>query len=59
MRKIKPKTRQDLFIHILQLWLENEIQCINEWCISYRETARKQANKEFEEYLKLWEELEE
>lgn len=58
MRRIKPKTRQDLFKHILKMWIDNEIDCINEWCIGDREKAISLANKEYEEYLKLWDQLE-
>lgn len=57
MRKNKPKTRQNLFIYILTKWRDNEIQCAMEWCIRNRNEVVKEINKEYEEYLKLWDEL--
>lgn len=51
MRKTKPKTRQDLFIHILDLWLENELR------MAKISEQIEEARKEYEAYLNLWDEL--
>ena len=59
MRRNKPKTRQDLFIYVLNKWLDNEYKCISEWGISNRDKLRADARKEYEECLNLWEQLKE
>lgn len=57
MRKTKPKTRQDLFVYLLNKWRDNEEQCVNEWCIRDRQGALKKVQEEYEEFLDLWQEL--
>lgn len=54
----KPKNRKALFIKVCQLWLENELQCISEWCVTNKTEARKRANNQFEQFLKWWDEME-
>lgn len=55
---IKPKTKKELFEKILNMWLEDEIDCINEFCIHDRKEAIEEAKLEYEQYLKMYDELE-
>lgn len=57
-RRKKLKTQDELFLHILNKWLDNERQCLAEWGIGRRDIAHENLNKEYKGYLDLWEQLE-
>lgn len=59
MRKIVYKTRKELFVDILKKWRDDEEQIIAEWGIKNKEQQRQYLVDEYNEYLRLWNVLEE
>lgn len=59
MTRKRLKTQEDLFIHILNKWLEDERQIRCEWGIGDRDRLLKNLNEEYEYYKELWNELKE
>lgn len=53
----KATTKRELFINILDMWYQNEINCIGEFCIHDIQGAKKEAQKEYQEYMKLYDSL--
>lgn len=55
--KRKANTKRELFINILDMWLENEITCIGEFCIKDIGKAKDEARKEYNKYMELYDSL--
>lgn len=56
--KRKARTKRELFINILDMWLENERECISEFCIKNKGKAMEEAVKEYQAYMELYDSLE-
>lgn len=56
--KRKARTKRELFINILDMWLENEITVIGEFGIRNLEEMKKDARKEYQAYMELYDSLE-
>ena len=56
--KRKARTKRELFINILDMWLENEITVIGEFGIRNRKEMEKDARKEYQAYMELYDSLE-
>ena len=56
-RKRKAGTKRELFINILDMWLENEITVIGEFGIRNHEEMEKDARKEYQAYMELYDSL--
>ena len=55
--KRKPKTRDELFKRILRMWRDDEKQILSEWGVGNHSKLREDLMNDYDEYLKLWEEL--
>ena len=53
------RTKRELFINILDMWLQNEIQVIGELCCYDILGEKKRAKKEYQEYMAMYDLLEE
>ena len=56
-RKRKARTKRELFINILDMWLENEIAVISEFGARNHEEMKKDARKEYQTYMELYDSL--
>ena len=57
-RKRKAKTKRELFINILDMWLENEIAVISEFGARNHEEMERHARKKYQEHMELYDSLE-
>ena len=53
------RTKRELFINILDMWLQNEIQLIGEFCCHDIAGEKEKARKEYQEYMSMYDLLEE
>ncbi len=53
------RTKRELFINILDMWLQNEIQVIGEFCCHDIAAEKEKARKEYQEYMSMYDLLEE
>ena len=56
-RKRKARTKRELFINILDMWLENKIIVIGEFGIRNHEEMEKDARKKYQAYMELYDSL--
>lgn len=56
-RKRKARTKRELFINILDMWLENKITVIGEFGIRNHEEMEIDARKEYQAYMELYDSL--
>ena len=56
-RKRKARTKRELFINILDMWLENEIAVISEFGVRNHEEMEIDARKKYQEYMELYDSL--
>ena len=56
-RKRKARTKRELFINILDMWLKNEIAVIGEFGIRNHEEMEKDAKGKYQTYMKLYDSL--
>ena len=53
------RTKRELFINILDMWLQNEIKVIGEFCCYDILGEKERAKKEYQEYMAMYDFLEE
>ena len=56
-RKRKARTKRELFINILDMWLENEIAVISEFGARNHEEMERDARKKYQEHMELYDSL--
>ena len=54
MKMRKARTKRELFINILDMWLQNEITVIGEYCTHNISGEQEKAREEYKEYMKLY-----
>lgn len=55
----KKRTQKDLFMQILDEWLDDEKTLISEFCIKDKRKVYIELEYKYEEYKQLWDELKE
>lgn len=55
----KKRTQKDLFMQILEEWLDDEKMLISEFCIKDKRKAYLELEYKYEEYKQLWDKLKE
>ena len=56
-RQIKPKTRDAMFMKVLQAWYYSNKELIRVTNSSNKEYERKALKNKYDEWLQMWEEL--
>lgn len=53
----KARTKRELFINILDMWLQNEITVIGEFCTHDIAGEKEEAKKKYQEYMEMYDSL--